>query len=204
MDLAASAIPFSFTGSSDIGAVLSHGFTGTTSSVHYWGAELARAGFHVEGPCLSGHGTHWRDMNKCRYEDWVVEMHAAVDRIKERAERVFVGGLSMGGTLALHLAEHRDDLAGIILVNHALFLQPDWRLNLVPVLRFFIASTGSICRDIKDPDIVEAAYDRTPLTGLNELMKMLKEVRAGLDRVTQPTLIFKSREDHVIPIESAT
>jgi carboxylesterase len=163
MHLADAEAPFSFDNSSDVGVVLVHGFTGTTASVRYLGAELAKAGFNVEGPSLSGHGSDWRAMNRVRHEDGVGEVNAAVDRAKRKADRVFLGGLSMGGALALYLAQRRDDLAGLILINHALFLKKDWRLHLVPILRFVVPSVEAISNDLKDKSVVEPAYDRTPV-----------------------------------------
>ena len=53
--------------------------------------------------------------------------------------------------------------------------------------------------DIKDPTVGPASYDRIPLTALYQLTQLMKLVRQGLHRVWQPTLIFKSDEDHVIP-----
>jgi carboxylesterase len=117
---------------------------------------------------------------------------------------VFAGGLSMGGTLCLHLARHHPDLAGIVLVNHAICLTPWWLEYLTPVARMIISSVKGGPRDVKDPGAREQAFERIPLAEFNELFRLMREVRSGLHEVSQPALIFKSWEDHVVPVASAT
>ena len=73
---------------------------------------------------------------------------------------MFVAGLSMGGTLAIRLAELRpDDVAGLVVVNPSLLTR---RLDarLLPVLARVTASWAPIGSDIKKPGVVEQAYDR--------------------------------------------
>ncbi len=202
MGLMKGAEPFSFESESKVGVVVIQGFTGTTSSVRYWGRCLSDAGFNVEGPRLSGHGTKWQDLNEVKYTDWINDVEKALERLKRRAEKIFVAGLSMGGTLALYLAENHPDLKGVLLVNHAIDLH-DPRIPFLGILKYFIKSTPAIGSDIKDPNQKEIAYDRTPVSGAYEMVKLLKIVKRDLAKVAQPLLIFKSEEDHVVPLDNA-
>jgi carboxylesterase len=202
MELMKGGEPFSFSADSKVGVVVIQGFTGTTSSVYYLGKCLADKGYNVEGPRLTGHGTKWQDLNNVRYTDWINDVEKAFDKIKKRAENIYVAGLSMGGTLALYLAEHHQDIKGVILINHAILLH-DPRLPFLGVLKYFIKSTPAIGSDIKDPSQKEIAYERTPTAGAHEMVKLLSVVRRDLSKVTAPTLIFKSKEDHVVPLDNA-
>jgi carboxylesterase len=202
MELMKGGEPFSFSADSKVGVVVIQGFTGTTSSVYYLGKCLADKGYNVEGPRLTGHGTKWQDLNNVRYTDWINDVEKAFDKIKKRAENIYVAGLSMGGTLALYLAEHHQDIKGVILINHAILLH-DPRLPFLGVLKYFIKSTPAIGSDIKDPSQKEIAYERTPTAGAHEMVKLLSVVRIDLSKVTAPTLIFKSKEDHVVPLDNA-
>ncbi|NED80030.1 alpha/beta fold hydrolase, partial [Streptomyces sp. SID11233] len=68
-----------------------------------------------------GHGTRWQDLQVTGWEDWYAEVDRAFAELRERCATVFVAGLSMGGALALRLAERRGDaVAGLVLVNPAL------------------------------------------------------------------------------------
>ncbi|MCK4797461.1 MAG: alpha/beta fold hydrolase [Spirochaetes bacterium] len=203
MNLAEYAKPISFKSNSDIGILLIHGFTSTTSSVFYVGEKLYKAGFNVEAPSLSGHGTTWQELNKVKYQDWINDVETAFENLKKRASRIFVVGFSMGGTLALYLAENYPEFLGIILINHALFLKKDWRLPFLPIMRFFLPYDKAVAGDIKDPAVKEMAYKKSPLQAAYQFMKLIKLVKSNLSRVTQPTLIFKSIEDHTLPIVNA-
>lgn len=186
-----------------VGALLCHGFTGSPASMRPWAEHLATAGLAVSVPLLPGHGTHWHHLEMTRWPDWYAEAERALARLRERCDRVVVMGLSMGGTLALSLAIHRPaDVTGLVLVNPALS-NDDRRIVLLPVLKYVLPARRSIGSDIKKPGVTEVAYERTPLRPLHSLVRAWAEVRAELSSVTQPLLVFRSREDHVVP-ESST
>ncbi len=194
--------PFSFSSDSDVGILMLQGFTGTTSSVIYPGKCLYKAGFNVEGPRLAGHGTKWEDLNHVKYADWINDAEKGLKKLQDRADKIFVAGLSMGGTLSLYLAEKHPEIYGVVLINHAILLH-DWRVPLLPVIKYFVKSAPAIGSDIKDPSKKEIAYDKTPSKGAHEMAKLVNIVRFDLKKVTQPTLIFKSRGDHVVPLDNA-
>ncbi len=59
-------------------------------------------------------------MNITRWQDWYSEADRNLRELSSRCDRVFVAGLSMGGSLALRLAqEHQQAISGLILVNAA-------------------------------------------------------------------------------------
>lgn len=185
------------------GVLLSHGFTGSPASMAPWGRYLADKGYTVRVPRLAGHGTTWKELNRTKWTDWYAEVDHALTELKERCDQVVVAGLSMGGCLALRLAEQRPhDVDAVVLVNAAVNIE-DKRLLAVPVLRHVLGSIPGIGNDIKKAGIVESGYDRTPLNALHSQMRMWKDVRANLTRVTQPVLLFRSVEDHVVDPSSA-
>jgi carboxylesterase len=181
-----------------VGVLLSHGFTGSPASMVGWGRDLAERGYTVRVPRLPGHGTTWQEMNRTTWRDWYGALDAELDVLRDRCEQVVVAGLSMGGCLALRLAEQRPaDVAAVVLVNPAVASR-DPRLRAVPVLKRVLPSMAAIGGDIKKPGVSEGAYDRTPLRALHSMMQMWGDVREGLDRVQAPVLFFRSPEDHVV------
>jgi carboxylesterase len=181
-----------------VGFLLSHGFTGSPASMTPWGRHLAAQGHTVRVPRLPGHGTTWQDMNRTRWDDWYGELDTALTELRARCDRVVVAGLSMGGCLALRLAERRPaDVDVLVLVNPAVNVK---RLDvkLVPVLQWLVPSMPGIGNDIKKPGQDEIGYDRTPLKALASQLTMWKDVRAALPSVTQPLLMFRSADDHVV------
>jgi len=185
------------------GVLLSHGFTGSPASMRPWGQALADAGYTVRVPRLPGHGTTWQEMNLTRWQDWYAEVDRCLSELRDRCDKVAVAGLSMGGCLALRLAEQRpDDVDALTLVNPAI-AATDRRLLAVPALRHVVASMPAIGNDIKKLGVREGAYDRTPLHALHSMMQMWKPVRRDLSKVVAPLLVLRSSVDHVVDPSSA-
>ncbi|MFC7497586.1 MULTISPECIES: alpha/beta hydrolase [unclassified Nocardioides] len=186
------------TGGRRIGVLLSHGFTGQPASIKPWGESLAGQGYAVEVPRLPGHGTTWQELNTLTWADWYAELSAAFDRLVADNDAVVVGGLSMGGALALRLAADRpDDVAGLVLVNPAVATK---RLDvkLLPVLKHLVKSFPGLADDIKKPGAEEHGYARTPLKAIHTLFQAWPPLIADLPRITAPILYLRSTEDHVV------
>jgi carboxylesterase len=191
------------TGGRSIGVLLVHGFTGSPASLKPWAQALSDHGYAVDVPLLPGHGTRWQDLNKVSWTDWYAEAEAAFDRLRETCQAVVVGGLSMGGCLALRLAEERgDQVSGILLVNPFVSSIRS-ELMLLPVIKHVIPALRGVVNDIRKPDQDEHGYDRLPLKGLAQVTDMWKVVVPELKKVSQPVLYFRSENDHVIDPSSA-
>ena len=185
------------------GVLLLHGFTGSPSSMRPWAEYLSAAGYTVSVPRLPGHGTSWQDMNETRWQDWYAEAARAFGALRDSCDLVFVAGLSMGGGLALRLAEERsDDVAGLLLVNPSV-ASADRRLVVLPLLKRVVPSAQGIASDIKQPGQTEDAYARVPLRALDSMRAMWKVTSAALPQITSPLLLFRSAVDHVVEPLSA-
>ena len=184
------------------GVLLSHGFTGSPASMRPWAEHLAAAGYAVSLPRLPGHGTTWQEMNRTTWADWYGEIERAFEALAGRVETVVVGGLSMGGALALRLAaDHPDRVAGLVLVNPAVDTERK-DVRLLPVLQHLLPSLPGITNDIKKPGVEEHGYTRTPLRAAASMFSAYRALRADLPRVTCPILLFRSTEDHVVDSSS--
>src|SRR5205823_3330256 len=90
-----------------------------------------------------------------------------------------------------------------VAVNPYLFTT-DRKAALVPVLKYVVATVPGIGSDIAGGDLKELAYDRVPLKTFHSLRKFQATVRAELPKVTQPVLVYASRQDHVVEPANAT
>jgi len=178
--------------------LLCHGFTGSPQSLRGWADYLAGHGLTVSLPRLPGHGTTWQDLAGTGSDDWYAEVDAAFTRLAGRCEQMFVFGLSMGGCLALRLAEsHGSAVRGLVLVNPS--LAPDTKLFLLaPVIKHVLRSLPGIASDIKKPGGHEVGYDRVPVRAAAALPKLWNETVKRLGDVTQPVLVYRSTTDHVV------
>lgn len=202
-DVLPGAEPFAHDGSDDVGVLLCHGFTGCPQSLRPWAEHLAAAGLTVRLPLLPGHGTRWQDANRTGWPDWYGAVDAAFRELSKRCTKVFVCGLSMGGTLALRLAEqHGSALSGLVLVNPSV-TNLRRTAKLAPLLAPVMPSVAAIGSDIRKPGVVELAYPRTPVRAYVSLRELWALVRAELPKVAQPVLLLHSAEDHVVePVNS--
>jgi carboxylesterase len=186
--------------SAEIGVLLCHGFTGSPQSLRPWGEYLAERHpeYAIELPLLPGHGRPWRELAKTGWPDWYGTLERAFLELRARCGRVYVMGLSMGGGLALRLAErHPADVAGLVLVNPSVTRNRP-KEALLPVFSRVLASVPAIASDIKKADVREVGTDRTPLRAAHSLSRFWGVVAADLPLVTAPLLVLHSAEDHVV------
>lgn len=188
-------------GNGRVGVLFCHGFTGSPWSLLEWARITADAGYRVALPRLPGHGTTWQELNLTSWRDWYATVERSFHELRDQCDQVFVAGLSMGCALALRLAEkYPDDVTGLVLVNPAVLGAP--KMLAVPLLQLVKSSAKAIGSDIADTTVSEHAYERTPLKAANSMMKMWIDVRACMDLVSCPLLVFRSATDHVVPAAS--
>lgn len=187
---------------SRIGVLLLHGFTGTPASLRPWADHLVQANLSVELPVLPGHATSWRELNRTTWHQWYAAAKLALLKLSQDSEQIFVAGLSMGGALALRLAQHHSDISGLILVNPALQAK-NKLLHLAPALSKLIPSVPSIGNDIAKPGMTEHSYNRTPVAAAASMLDLWSDVKKGLHLVDKPIQVFTSKNDHVVPVSSS-
>jgi carboxylesterase len=181
------------------GVLVLHGFTGNPASLRSIAERCAQAGYSVELPRLPGHGTSVEDMATTTWADWSRTAEETYDALAERCDQVAVVGLSMGGGLAAFVAENRPGVAGCVFINPLVKPPPAELLDgLNQLLEAGVESFESIGSDIKKEGAVEASYNATPLLPAKSLFEGIAVVHDYLARITAPSLLISSREDHVV------
>jgi len=71
------------------------------------------------------------------------------------------------------------------------------------VVRWLVPWLPPVGNDIKKPGVVEDAYDKIPPHAVHSMLAGYRTVVAELPAVTQPVLLFRSPEDHVVPASSS-
>jgi len=170
---------------------------------------LARRGFAVELVRLPGHGTHFRDMIRTRYEDWRGEVERGLQVLRSRTERVVPLGLSMGGTLVLDVVSaNPGSVAGAVTINAPVLDREGILVKLAPFLEHVLplvpASAAGLARnDIAKPGMNELAYAWVPAKAGNSLVREFPRIRGQLANVTCPMFVAYSRADHSVPPENS-
>jgi carboxylesterase len=202
-EVMAGAEPFSAPGGPH-GALVLHGFTGCPQSMRGLAEAFAAAGFAVELPLLPGHGTTVADMARTGWSDWSGAAETAYRDLAARCERVVVAGLSMGGSLAVWLAAHHLEIAGLIAINAA--VEPpaeSFRDMMRGVIESGIEYMPGVGSDVADPNERELAYEQMPVSGVLGLCEAQDELVTRLGDIRCPVLIMTSPQDHVVPPSSS-
>ena len=189
--------PFYFPGG-DTGCLLIHGFSGAPAEMRPLGDYLAGQGLTVLGVRLAGHGTRPSDLRGKTNRHWIDSAAGGLAGLKAKCGKVYIAGLSMGGTIALYLAANYQ-VDGVVAINAPIYM--DLKLQLARPLKYLLGFKQEIVSNIKDPAARKNhfAYNSAPPGAAIQFLALLRSVRAGLDRVTAPVLLIQSRGDHIVP-----
>jgi carboxylesterase len=191
-------------GSGDLGCLLLHGFTGSPLEMVPMAEALAQDGFAVHVARLAGHGTSPEDLAGTSWADWVRSAQDAYQRLAGRCRAVAIGGLSMGGAIALLLAATETPAAVVALATPVRLRPLVHRLARAarPVMPYapVVMRVGP-----RSPEVLpyRASYPRIPLGVMGELSSLLDHTREKLPGVRVPVLVAQGRWDWAIPADSA-
>ncbi|WP_114856336.1 carboxylesterase [Brachybacterium sp. YJGR34] len=182
------------------GLLLCHGFTGSPQSLRPWAEDHAARGWEVELPLLPGHARSERELAAARWQEWYGCVRDAALELSDQLGPIAVGGLSMGGALALALAEDpvlEDRIAVLVAVNPGITVPR--AAHLAGLLAPFVPTLAGIGSDIARPGVREEAYDALPVRAVVELRRLLGTTRRDLGAVRAPLLLATSSVDHTVP-----
>lgn len=181
-----------------VGLLLLHGLSGTPDEVKPISDALGPKGYSTLGPWLKGHGSNPKDLTRTTWQDWARDAREALDSLKSRCEKVYVGGLSMGGDLALHLAAHFP-VAGVISMAAPVKIL-DFRFNGIAFFRFLQWRTSNLTGGVLDPTAPpHVTYPFVATRNLYELKKLMDHLLDDLPYVSCPALIAQGRKDSMVP-----
>lgn len=184
--------------------MLLHGFTGNPNAFTELAESLAKKDIAVSIPMLPGHGTYSADLFNYGWRDWFNCAKSAYFELKSACEEIFICGLSMGGTLALHLAAHYP-CNGVVSLAAAMEL-PAWKKLMTRSLRRLVKYQNKRNgEDVKDEKAKQTlgSYQRFPLHAAEQLFQLLDHVRDDLPEISVPILVIHSVHDHTIPFSNA-
>ncbi|MCL1795516.1 MAG: alpha/beta fold hydrolase [Clostridia bacterium] len=185
--------------SGDSALLLIHGFTGSPSHMRTVGDAVHGAGFSARGILLPGHGLSVDAMIHSSGPAWMEACVAAYREMERKYRRVAVSGLSMGGILALLLAEMFTPSACILFAPTIRYLKGINRLS--PIAKHFLREMKWRPREFSDSDFLKAydhGYAGAPLAKVEDMTRLQAMARSDLSRVTAPTLILQSHSDESV------
>ncbi len=201
----AGAEAFTLAGRDDRAIVLLHGYNDSPQTMRSPARAFNDAGWTVYAPLLPGHGRSLQSFADSTADEWIDAGRTAVREARARHARIAVGGLSMGGAIAMVLAAEFEAVQGVVLF--APFFVTSRRMKLIARLWALLAvwakylTGGNASKSIRDPEAREAiiAYRCSTPRLLREVERVVQRARAALPRVTQPVFVAQSTDDYRIP-----
>lgn len=199
------------------GVLLIHGMCGTPAEMRFVANGLARAGYTVHCPQISGQCGSEANVKAATWQDWYACAEQALDELRRECDVVIVGGLSSGAVLALLLAANRpNDIHALTLFAPTLWLNGwtiPWYARLFRIVnQKFLANLIDFPdrhpHGIKDARIREfikaalssndtsvAGLSNTPGGAVLEHRWLVRALMKVVSTIRQPTLILHPRED---------
>ncbi|WP_415406288.1 alpha/beta fold hydrolase [Sulfurovum sp. CS9] len=193
----------------EVGLVFSHGYMASPEEIRTLAEYLFEKGINVYVPRLRGHGTDPEVLKSVSAQDWETDFERAFTAMRQVCSKVFIGGFSTGGLLALlHAAQYKVD--GVIALNSALMLH-DLRVSyVVPTLHFFNEMISYLNAkgiqewiDNSHTEQPKVNYLKHLLSSVSELEKVMSKVEETIKDVTAPILIIQGDNDPTVKMESA-
>ena len=183
----------------DCGILLIHGFTGSCAHMRPLADDLAARGYTVRTINLPGHALTEADMAKATWQQW---LHAAKQAAYEMMQevRVFtVAGLSMGGVLALLVAEQMKVDACVPISAPTAVKNPGLPFSRIAAPFYPRISWGPATdRHIYIDKAYDFGYSGFPTAKGADLNRLIKMANRNLFNIQCPILAVQSDADETI------
>ncbi len=185
------------------GLVFSHGYMAAPAEADEMAAYLFSKGINVYLLRLRGHGSDPKALLHVSADDWELDFERAFTAMRQVCEKVYIGGFSTGGLLAL-LHAARYDVEGVIAINSALKLNDLKVSYVVPTLHAFNEMINYLhLKGIKEwvenhSENPAINYPRHPLASIAMMERVMTRTEKAVENITDPILIIQGEQDPVV------
>lgn len=195
------------------GCIIIHGLSGTPANVGTVAGALLKAGYIVNAPFLPGHGSSPEALLNVRWADWYAAVMDAYNEMRRETRRISAVGLSLGGLLALYLAEEMKwGVRAVVSISTPLVLTGIIERIIHPLVRYTPArylykfSRKDWEKSILDPEgrkeYMRNSYDKIAVRSVFEIFDFKKEVARRLPLLVSPILAIHGKSDKVAPLKN--
>ena len=154
---------------------------------------------------LKGHNTKPSDLHGVSYKDWLKQAELAYVEVSQKWDYIFVGGLSMGGQLALYLAsKYRVD--GVITIGTPLKIKIPFILrylsHFLQYIPYRIHKKNHFFNErIQKINLSrKGAYREFPISSVAQVCFLTRKIRRKhIQHISSPIMLVQSTTDHVVP-----
>lgn len=187
-----------------LGVLLIHSYLAVPDELRALAVHLRRRGVWVYAPRLPGHGTSAEDLSTRKYREWVEAVENGYVLMSTICKRVAVGGIAVGGNLALDLAGRVNDVAGVFAVCPPFELR-DYSTKFMPGRDVWKRILNRVSIGERDQGFLEfhngnhhINYPLNPVAGVKEVGEYLESIEKRYKAIRQPTLIIQADNNPVV------
>ena len=187
-----------------IGVVLVHSYLAVPEEVMGLARYLRKLGIWVYAPRLPGHGTSAEDLSGRKYKEWVEAIENSYVLLSAICDRVVVGGMAVGGSLALDLASRVGEVAGVFALCPPLTLH-NYSTNFMPGIDVWDRMLNKMKRGGNDSQYFDFShgdlhvnYSKNPVAGVKEVGDYLESIEETYASISQPALIIQANNNPVV------
>jgi len=194
--------PFYFQGNKTGILMIPGGGGGTCADLKYIADDIHnKTGFTIHIPLLPGFGTSPKDLKNTLIVAWENALNEEIQLLEEKCDKLIVGGHSMGGVLALILAD-KYELDGIFTISAPTGIKAIGS-KLVPLLKIFIKYYPvDSAKFKKETNNKWVGYNKIPLNQVTKMKKLIKQMKQILPNIKCPALLLQGRLDSAIKTNS--
>lgn len=178
-----------------------HGFTGGPHEIEPLHEYLEEhTDWEISIPVLTGHGKRL-ELDEVSHDIWLEEAAEALLALREKCDKVYVIGFSMGGMIAAYLAANYD-------VDKLVLLSTARKYLSFKYLSYYVAEViGDGFKGKLDENEIYSHYrsklGAVPFKANVEFMKLVNETKHYLEDVSSPVFIAQGQKDGVVPYKAA-
>jgi esterase/lipase len=176
------------------GILLAHGLTDSPYTMRAVARFFQNECFYVQSLLLPGHGTRPGDLLEVTRDEWVKAYSFGVSTLKESVDEVYLGGLSTGGTLAIHRAMNDGDIRALFLFSPAV------EITKVAGQACWLASLDSIFPRMGwlgplQPDEDPFKYESFPANAACQIYRLIREIERARKAAPLAVPLFIAASD---------
>ena len=176
----------------DRAVLLIHGFGASPYEMRLLGELLCAHGYLTLGVRLAGHGMTPEDLRSCRWQDWFASAERGYLTLQKAGLPISLIGQSTGALLGLALA-HQKELESLVLLSPFLKLRHPLA-EFSGLLKHLLPFQQ---RQLPHPEHLHY-YERRPLAGIAEILRLRSKVTPTLSQLDTPTLVLAAAGDQTV------
>ncbi len=175
------------------GVLLIHGLTDSPFEMRDLAAHFHERCYLVYGLLLPGHGTRPGDLLAVTMEEWIKATRYGIAALRPRVAKLYVGGFSTGGALAVHAALNNEPVDGLLLFAPALGLDSSIA---------FLAPAASGVQPWQDvaSDEDPTKYESFTTNAAAQIWRLIRELEfeRGNRALKVPLFVVQSADDKTV------